>query len=59
MKAVKNSTELRNLEEAHRKESIAFTRFMRWIKTRVGKEDITELSAAEYLDQLPKKDTAE
>lgn len=55
MKAVKNSTELRNLEEAHRKESIAFTRFMRWIKTRVGKEDITELSAAEYLDDRRKE----
>ena len=55
MKAVKNETELRNLKEAHRKESIAFIRFMRWVKERVGREEITELSAAEYLDERRKE----
>lgn len=50
MKAVKNETELSNLRIAHLKESIAFTKFMYWLKTKVGKEEMTELSAAEYLN---------
>ncbi|MCD8197021.1 MAG: aminopeptidase P family protein [Lachnospiraceae bacterium] len=48
MKAVKNETEIKNIREAHRKESIAFTRFLYRLKT--GKANLTELSAAEYLD---------
>ncbi|MCD8249536.1 MAG: aminopeptidase P family protein [Lachnospiraceae bacterium] len=48
MKAVKNETEIKNIREAHRKESVAFTRFLYRLKT--GKADLTELSAAEYLD---------
>ncbi|MCD8096521.1 MAG: aminopeptidase P family protein [Lachnospiraceae bacterium] len=48
MKAVKNPTEIKNIREAHRKESIAFTRFLYRLKT--GTADLTELSAAEYLD---------
>lgn len=55
MKAVKNETELSNLRVAHLKESIAFTKFMYWLKTRAGKEEITELSAAEYLDDRRKE----
>lgn len=55
MKAVKNETELANLRIAHLKESLAFTRFMYWLKTRVGKEEITELSAAEYLNDRRKE----
>lgn len=52
MKAVKNETELRNLRVAHLKEGIAYTRFMYWLKNRVGKEEMTELSAAEKLGEL-------
>ena len=50
MKAVKNGAELMNLRRAHLKEGLAFTRLMRWLKTRAGREKITERSAAEYLD---------
>ena len=50
MKAVKNETELQNLRRAHRKEGLAFTKLMYWVKTRAGKERITERSAAEYLE---------
>lgn len=50
MKAVKNPVELANTRKAHIKESIAFTKFMYWLKTHVDKEEITEISAAEYLD---------
>lgn len=55
MKAVKNETEFANLRKAHLKESIAFTRFMYWLKTRVGKEKMTELSAAEQLEKFRKE----
>lgn len=55
MKAVKNETELENLRIAHLKESLAFTRFMYWLKTKAGKEKITELSAAEYLNDRRKE----
>lgn len=55
MKAVKNETELTNLRAAHLKESIAFTKFMYWLKTRIGKEEMTELSAAEYLNDRRKE----
>lgn len=47
MKAVKNETEQKNLHQSHLKEGVAFTRFMYWLKTKVGKEKITEISAAE------------
>lgn len=55
MKAIKNATELSNLREAHLKEGLAFTRLMHWLKTGVGREPITELSAAEYLDERRKE----
>lgn len=45
MKAVKNETEAKNLHQSHLKEGVAFTRFMYWLKTKVGKEKITEISA--------------
>lgn len=50
MKAVKNKTETANLRIAHLKEGIAFTRLMYWLKTRAGKEKLTELSVAARLD---------
>lgn len=52
MKAVKNETELANLRTAHVKEGVALTRFMYWLKTRVGKEEMTELSVSDYLEKL-------
>lgn len=51
-KAVKNATEIENMKLAHRKDGIALTKFLFWLKQRVGKEAITELSAAEKLESL-------
>lgn len=51
-KAVKNETEIANLKEAHIKDGVAFTKFMFWLKTNIGKSTMTELSAAEYLEEL-------
>ncbi|QNM05105.1 aminopeptidase P family protein [Qiania dongpingensis] len=50
LKAVKNKTEADNLREAHRKDGIAVTKFLYWLKKQIGREEITELSAAEYLE---------
>lgn len=55
MKAVKNETELANLREAHRKEGLAFTRLMHWVKTNADKGTVTELRAAAYLEQQRKR----
>ncbi len=52
MKAVKNETELSEMEEVYRKDSAAVIKFIYWLKKNIGKIEITELSAAKYLDDL-------
>ena len=49
MKAMKNPTEMANTRAAHRKDALAMIRFIRWLKTNVGKVPMTEISAADYL----------
>lgn len=51
MKAVKNETELNNIRNAHIKDGVAFTKFMYWLKTNIGKMKITEISASDYLEE--------
>ncbi len=48
-KAVKNPVETEHIKRAHIKDGVAFTKFMYWLKTRVASEEITEISASEYL----------
>ncbi len=48
-KAIKNPVELENIRNAHIKDGVAFTKFMYWLKTNVGKIPMTEISAADYL----------
>lgn len=55
MKAVKNPTELANTVKAHIKDGVAVTRFMYWLKNTVGKEELTELAASDYLEGLRKE----
>ncbi len=52
MKAVKNEAEILGIREAHRKDGIALTKFLYWLKTHIGTERITERSASEKLEQL-------
>ncbi len=52
LKAVKNPVELSNMKEVFLLDSVAVTKFIYWLKTHVGKEEITEVTAAEYLDGL-------
>lgn len=56
MKAVKNPVEIENLRKSHLKDGIAVTRFMYWLKNNAGKIPMTEVSAAEYLEQLRRKE---
>jgi Xaa-Pro aminopeptidase len=51
-KAIKNPVEVENMRKAHIKDGVAMVKFIRWIKENVGKEEITEVSAQEYLDHL-------
>lgn len=57
LKAIKNGTELSRIRETYERDSAALCKFIYWLKTRVGKEEITELSAADKLEgyrrQLP------
>ena len=49
-KAVKNETELNCARAVHLRDGAALTKFLYWIKKRVGKEEITEISAADKLE---------
>lgn len=49
MKAIKNEVELENTRLAHIKDGAAVTKFMYWLKNNVGKIEIDEVSAADYL----------
>lgn len=52
MKAIKNAMELSKMEEVYRKDSAAVIKFICWLKKNIGKQEITEISAAEHLDHL-------
>lgn len=52
LKAVKNPTELANMEKIYLKDSVALTKFIYWLKTNIGKIEITEVSAADKLEEF-------
>lgn len=54
-KAVKNEVELENLRKSHLKDGVAVTKFMYWLKKNVGKQEITEISASDYLEERRKE----
>ncbi len=51
LKAVKNPVEIENTIAAHIKDGVAFTKFMFWLKTNIGKIPMTEISASDYLEK--------
>lgn len=55
LKAVKNETELQNTRAAHLKDAVAVTKFMYWLKTNIGKMEMTEISASDHLEELRKE----
>ena len=52
MKAVKNAVEIERLKQAYIKDSVAVTKFIYWLKNAIKSEKLTEISAADYLDNL-------
>ena len=58
MKAVKNPAEIACTRQAHLRDGAAVTRFISWLKENAGKQEITEISAAERLWQERKKEGA-
>lgn len=52
MKAIKNPVQLENIRIAHEKDAVAMIKFMYWLKTNVGKIDMSEISASDYLEKL-------
>ena len=54
-KAMKNETELKNIRAAHIKDGVAITKFMHWVKTNVDKIKISEMSAADKLEEFRKE----
>ena len=52
MKAIKNNKQIDNLRKAHTKDAVAMIKFMYWLKTNIGKDTITEISASDYLASL-------
>ena len=53
-KAKKNPIEVENERKAHIKDGVAVTKFIYWLKKNVGKQKITEISAAEKLEEFRK-----
>lgn len=55
MKAMKNDVEQSMNKVAHIKDGVAICKFMYWLKQNVGKQEITEISASDYLLSLRKQ----
>ncbi len=55
MKAVKNETEQKNIRDIYLEDSAAVCRFIYWLTHEADIENITELDAAKYLDNLRSK----
>lgn len=55
-KSIKNKTEIENERQAHIKDATALIKFIKWLYDTVGKERITEMWAAEKLEEFRKED---
>lgn len=55
MKAKKNSTEVSNERLAHVKDGVAMVRFIYWLKQNMDKMPLTEIRAAEKLEEFRKR----
>jgi len=53
-KAIKNSTEIKNMKKSHMIDGVALTRFLFWLKKNFKKKKITEISAQEKLENFRK-----
>ena len=58
LKAVKNKTELENLRSCQIDDGVAMVRFIKWLKNSVGKQNVTELSAGDKLEEFRRQNPA-
>ena len=49
LKAIKNEVEIANWEVSQVRDGVAMIKFIKWLKSNIGKEKITEISASEKL----------
>lgn len=49
LKAIKNEVEIANWELSQVRDGVAMVKFIKWLKSNIGKEKITEISASEKL----------
>lgn len=56
LKAIKNSTEIKNLREVMISDGVALTRFFRWLEETIKHEKVTELSASAMLESFRAED---
>lgn len=54
-KAIKTQAEQNGERQAHIKDGAALTRFMKWLHENIGRETITEISAAQRLEAFRKE----
>ncbi len=50
-KSIKNPVEIASTKAVHLKDGAAMAEFLCWLKTNIGKQEITEISASDYLDE--------
>jgi Xaa-Pro aminopeptidase len=55
-KAIKNKTEINGMKVAHKKDGIAVSKFIDWIKKHPNQSEISEIIAAEKLLEFRKED---
>jgi Xaa-Pro aminopeptidase len=52
MKAIKNDIEVEHFKNSLKRDGSYVVKFMKWLEDNVGKSDVSELSAADYLESL-------
>ncbi|MFJ7730635.1 aminopeptidase P family protein [Lysinibacillus sp. NPDC097231] len=52
LKAIKNEVEIKNLKWCEIKDGLAMVKFIKWLKNSVDKEEITEITAEESLEDF-------
>ncbi|MFL0245720.1 aminopeptidase P family protein [Candidatus Clostridium stratigraminis] len=52
LKGIKNETEIENIKRCEIKDGISLVKFIKWLKESVGKEEITEFTAGEKLEDF-------
>ena len=52
LKSRKNPVEMEQMRQVYLKDSLVVCRFMKWLKENIGKVPMSEISAADYMDNL-------